>query len=90
MASKQRSRKSSSRSSRGRHGNAASSLLEEFHTFTWEWTKKAMDDLSKIAKAAHAASKNAPGLANKVELQRISKRAAAGLAVVSRVFGDPV
>ena len=46
-----------------------------------------MDGLREIASEAKASSKSASTLADKVELQRVAKRAEAAHATIARVFG---
>lgn len=57
------------------------------HDLTWKWTVRAMDGLREIASEAKASSKSASTLADKVELQRVAKRAEAAHATIARVFG---
>jgi hypothetical protein len=66
-----------------------SKAVEDMHALTWEWMQKTMDELREIGKLARDASKRASNLAEKVELQRVAKRAEAGHSAVARIFGEP-
>jgi len=68
----------------------SSKLVDDVHTLTWEWMQKTMDELREIGKLARDASKRASSLAEKVELQRVAKRAETGHSTVARIFGNQV
>ena len=68
----------------------SSEVVERMHLMTWEWMQKRMAELDAIGDLARKEMKNpmnALGLADKVELSRIAKRARDGHMALAKIFG---